>query len=103
MQTLQSSTNFIIDEETIRKIGLRLTDKKISPPSNPNARIFEYPHMENVFVMESDLYGNSMPPDFCFIVFYGKHGFIGTEVDLETLKNASPEDIRQLVQRNVHG
>jgi len=100
---MKSDTNFIIDEETISKIGLRITEKKINPPSAPDSRIFEYPYMENVFVMESDLYGNSMPHDSCFIVFYGKHGFIGTELDLETLKNASPEYIKELVKRNSQG
>jgi hypothetical protein len=100
---MKSTSNFIIDEETISKIGLRPAEQKISPPGAPFARIFEYPCLENVFVMESDLYGNSMPKHSCFLAFYGKHGFIGRELDLEILKTASPEEIRELVQRNAEG
>ena len=55
------NNEFSIDEGTISKIGLRLSDKPINANIAPDARIFEYPGLEDVFVMESDLYGNKMP------------------------------------------
>ena len=39
-----------IDEETISKIGLRLSDKPINATIAINARVFEYPHLKNVFI-----------------------------------------------------
>ncbi len=72
-----NNNDFNIDEETIHKVGLRLSDKHINAQIAPNARIFEYPYLDNVFVMESDLYGNRMPKNSCFLVFSGTHGLIG--------------------------
>ena len=69
--------DFNIDDETISKIGLILSDKPINAQIAPNARVFEYPHLDNVFIMESDLYGNTMPKNSCFLAFYGTHGLIG--------------------------
>ena len=66
-----------LDDETIRKAGLRISVKPINAQIAPNSRIFEYPHLENVFIMESDLYGNRMPKNSCFFVFNGKHGLLG--------------------------
>ncbi|MCW3109986.1 MAG: hypothetical protein JWQ09_4492 [Segetibacter sp.] len=79
--------DFNIDEETISKIGLRLSDEPINAQIAPNARVFEYPHLYKVFVMESDLYGNTMPKDSCFLAFYGHHGLIGKDLKVETLRN----------------
>ena len=53
--------SYNIDEETISKLGLILTNKKINSDSTPHARVFEYPHLDNVFIMENDLYGTTMP------------------------------------------
>jgi len=92
-----------IDEETINKIGLHQSDKAINAQISPTARIFEYPNLENVFVMESDLYGNVMPKGYCFLVFGGNHGLIGKQVKLETLRNATSEEVRNMVQNNVDG
>ena len=92
-----------IDEKTISKIGLQLSDKPINAPIAVNARVFEYPHLKNVFIMESDLYGNTMPKDHCFLAFYGTHGLIGKHLKVETLKNASVEDIKKLVVSNSEG
>jgi hypothetical protein len=92
-----------IDEETISKIGLRLSDTPISAQIAPNARVFEYPHLDNVFVMESDLYGNMMPKNSCFLAFYGCHGYMGKNLKVETLKNASVEYIKKMVERNSKG
>ncbi len=95
--------DFNIDEETISKIGLQLSDKPLNAQNAPTARIFEYPHLDNVFVMESDLYGNTMPKGSCFLAFYGKHGLIGKHLKVETLKNASVEDIKKMVESNSEG
>jgi len=95
--------NFNIDEETISKLGLRISDKPVNAQIAPDARVFEYPHLENVFVMESDLYGNPMPENSCFLAFNGHHGLIGKHLKIETLKNASVEDIKNMVQSNTEG
>jgi len=92
-----------IDDETISKIGLRLSDKLINAQIAPNARVFDYPYLDNVFAMESDLYGNIMPEGTCFLAFYGNHGLIGKQVKIETLKNASFEDVQKMIQSNVEG
>jgi hypothetical protein len=92
-----------IDNKTISKIGLRISDKHINARIAPHARVFEYPHLQNVFVMENDLYGNVMPRDFCFLAFIGKHGLIGKQLSLETLTNASEEDINRIVCSNNEG
>ena len=96
-----SDTN--IDRETISKIGLRLSDKAINAEISLAARVFEYPHLKDVFVMENDLYGNIMPNGSCFLAFYGRHGLIGKELSIEKLSNSSVEDIRNIVQINTEG
>lgn len=50
--------------------------------------------------MEADLYGNSMPKNFCFLAFYGQHGLIGEALEVETLKNARVEDIRKIIDKD---
>ena len=97
------SNDLNIDEETINKIGLRLSDKPINAQIAPNARVFEYPHLDNVFVMENDLYGNIMPKNSCFLAFYGSHGLIGKHLKVETLKNTSIEYIKKMVESNSEG
>ena len=97
------SDYYNIDKETINKAGLRLSEKPVSAQIAPNARVFEYPGLDNVFIMESDLYGNRMPENSCFLAFYGKHGLIGKDLKIETLKNASVEDIKKIVKRNLGG
>ena len=92
-----------IDEKIICKLGLRLSDKPINAPIATNARVFEYPDLKNVFIMESDLYGNIMPKDHCFLAFYGSHGLIGKHLKVETLKNASVEYIKKMVESNSEG
>jgi hypothetical protein len=98
-----NTNNFIIDDKTITKIGLQLSDKHINSQIAPDARVFEYPHLENVFIMESDLYGNQMPNDSCFLAFYGRNGLIGKHLSVETLKNSSLDDIKNMVEDNTEG
>ena len=92
-----------LDEETISKLGLQLSDKDINTQLAAGSRVFEYPHLDNVFIMESDLYGNKMPKDSCFLAFNGNHGMIGKHLYVETLKNASVNEIREMVQAHTQG
>jgi hypothetical protein len=92
-----------LDEETISKLGLTLSDKPVNIQTTASSRVFDYPHLENVFVMESDLYGNAMPKDSCFLAFHGRNGIIGKHLRIETLKRASTEDIRNMVDTNTEG
>ena len=92
-----------IDEETINKIGLTPSDELDKAQIAPGARVFKYPHLDNVFIMESDLYGNRMPKNSCFLAFPGAHGWIGKHLKVETLKNASAEDIKKMVESNSEG
>ena len=92
-----------LDVETIKAAGLRLTDAPVNASIAPLARVFEYPHLENVYIMESDLYCNTMPKDSCFLAFNGHHGLIGKHLKVETLRNSSIEDIKNIVESNKEG
>ena len=92
-----------IDETTIQNLGLRISDQPINAQIAPGSRIFEYPHLENVFVMESDLYGNPMPKGSCFLAFNGKHGLVGRHMTTEALANSTPAGIRNIVETNTDG
>ena len=94
---------FNIDDETIRKIGLRPSGKSINAQIAPGARVFNYPHLDDVFIMESDLYGNKMPKDSCFLAFNGHRGLIGKHLKIETLRIASHDDIKSMVEDNNEG
>jgi hypothetical protein len=95
--------NAIIDEETIKTVGLRLSDGDVNAQIASNTRVFEYPHLKDVFIMESDLYGNNMPKDSCFLAFYGQHGLIGRKLKVETLREATVEDIKNMVESGNEG
>ena len=92
-----------IDNQTIRKVGLRISGKQINAQIARNSRIFEYPHLDDVFIMESDLYGNAMPKNSCFLAFNGKHGLIGKKLNVETLKHSSVMEIEKIVHDNNEG
>ena len=92
-----------IDEEVISQVGLQLSKKAINASIAKDSRVFEYPLLDNVFIMESDLYGNSMPPGSCFLAFKGRNGWIGKHLKIDTLKYASVEDIKRLVDNNHEG
>ena len=93
---MQEVIPFNLDEETIHKVGLKLSDKSINASITSEARVFSYPFLENVYIMENDLYGNIMPPNTCFLAFYGNHGLIGKHLKVETLKNSSVEEIKKM-------
>ena len=97
------TTEVNLDNETIKKIGLRLSNKPVNAQIAPEARVFAYPHLDNVFIMESDLYGNRMPKDSCFLAFDGHHGLIGKHLKVETLRNANIEEIRNMMTENNEG
>jgi hypothetical protein len=100
---MESINDINIDEETISKIGLRPSDRSINAQIAPEARVFIYPFLEDVFVMESDLYGNKMPKDSCFLVFKGHHGLIGRHLKVEVLRNSTIKEIKDMVQSNCEG
>jgi hypothetical protein len=100
---MANTDHFNIDEETISKIGLRLSGKKINAHIAPNARVFEYPGLDNVYVMESDPYGNTMPDGSCFLASVGNHGLKGRHLKIETLKHASKEEIKTMVESHAEG
>ncbi len=95
--------DFNIDQKTIRKVGLQPCDKDVNAQIAPRARVFKYPNLDNVFVMESDLYGNPVPKEACYLAFYGAHGLIGRYMSIEKLKRASVKDISKIVERNKEG
>ena len=92
-----------IDDDTINVIGLKLSDKRINAETALSARVFEYPHLPNVYIMESDLYGNKMPKDSCFLAFEGQHGMIGKHLKVETLRHSSMMEIQHMVDENNDG
>lgn len=96
-------TDANLNNNTIRELGLRLSDKKVNAVISPDARVFEYPHLENVFIMENDLYGNVMPKDSCFLAFTGHHGLIGMHLSVEALLKATVEDMKTMVESNIEG
>ena len=89
-----------IDEETISTAGLRLSDTPVKSVLAIKARMYEFSTLDDVYIMESDFYGNPMPEGSCFMAFKGRHGLLGTDMPLETLRTSSTEDIR-MVQSNM--
>ena len=92
-----------LDDATINHLGLRISEKPINAQIAQGSRIFEYPHLENVFVMESDLYGNVMPKGSCFLAFNGQHGMVGKHLTVEVLAKSTVADIRHIVETNTDG
>ena len=92
-----------IDDATIKFLGLRLTDKQVNAETALSARVFEYPTLEGVYIMESDLYGNRMPKNSCFLAFNGQHGMIGKVMKVETIKHSTVMQIKQIVEGNNEG
>jgi hypothetical protein len=92
-----------IDAETICHLGLQLSDQSINAETAFSARVFEYPNLDNVYIMESDLYGNTMPKDSCFLAFNGLHGMVGKHLKVETLKHLSIMEIKKMVNDNNEG
>ena len=94
---------FNIDEETIAKLGLCAADTSLNAHIASEARVFAFPNLSNVYVMESDLYGNTMPKGSCFLAFNGRNGLVGKHIRIETLRNSTEVDIQKMVEDNQGG
>lgn len=92
-----------IDAETIKTIGLKLSDEPINAGTALSARVFKYSQLENVYIMEGDIYGNTMPKDSCFLAFKGEHGLIGKHLKVGTLKRLSASDLQTIIANNNKG
>jgi hypothetical protein len=92
-----------LSAETIEKLGLRLMQEGIIPQMAPTERVFAYPGLEKVYVMENDLYGNPMPEGSCFLAFNGRVGLIGQHITIDALQNSTKADIEKLVADNRAG
>jgi hypothetical protein len=44
-----------------------------------------------------------MPKGSCFLAFNGQHGLVGKHLSVETLKNATIKDIKDMVENNREG
>ena len=96
-------TSYNLDKEIIEKLGLIQSDKSINAQGAKDARVFQFPNLQNVYIMESDLYGNPMPEGSCFLVFEGRSGLMGKHLKIETLLNSSEEEIKKIVEDNHNG
>jgi hypothetical protein len=100
---MTQNTGSSIDEQTIQSLNLQLTTEPLNAQLDLGARVFKYPSLDKVFIMESDLYGNKMPPGSCFLAFQDYHGLIGKHLYIETLKNSSAEDIKNIIETHEQG
>jgi hypothetical protein len=75
-------------------------DDNIDAQIAPDARVFKYPSLEKVYIMESDLYGNTMPKGSCFLVFDSHRGLVGKHLLVETLSSVGVEGIRSIIETN---
>ena len=96
-------SEYHIDKEIIKRIGLRPLNAPISSQLAANARVYEFPTLENVYVMESDFYGNPMPEGSCFLAVQGKRGLLGRHLKVEKLRHAKTEDIHKMVESIKEG
>ncbi|HEY1023010.1 MAG TPA: hypothetical protein VGE06_11895 [Flavisolibacter sp.] len=94
---------FNLDKETIDQLGLYPSQEQINAPSAPDARIFQFHELKDVYLMESDLYGNTMPQGSCFLAFQGRDGLLGKHILIETLKKCTLADIKKIVENNHDG
>ena len=92
-----------IDDATIQTLNLQLTTEPLNAQVDLGARVFKYPSLDKVFIMESDLYGNKMPQGSCFLAFQGYHGLIGKHLYIDTLKNSSVKEIKSIIEAHDQG
>lgn len=92
-----------LNDALIRQLGLKPASNTINAQIAPSARVFEYPAVANVYLMENDLYGNAMPQGSLFLAFDGHSGMAGKHISIDTLMNSSAEDIRKMVADNDSG
>ena len=94
---------FNLDEKTIGDFGLYQSEKPINVHIAPDARIFQFAALADVYVMESNLYGNPMPAGSCFLAFEGRNGLMGKHIYIETLRKSTTADIKKIVEDNHDG
>ncbi|MDB5253569.1 MAG: hypothetical protein JWP27_2738 [Flaviaesturariibacter sp.] len=92
-----------LSPQLIEKLGLTLSTDDVNAATNPDARVFRYPTLDRIYIMESDLYGNPMPANSCFLAFTGRNGLMGRHITIDALSKTSAEGIKQLVQDNTQG
>lgn len=100
---MSEQDHFNLSVEVIEQLGLQQSHEDINAQIAPNARVFTYPGLQDVYVMESDLYGNPMPEGSCFLAFHGRVGLIGQHITIKALQNSTKEDIEKLVAANNAG
>jgi len=91
------------DDKTIAELSLTKAFKPINAHLASDARIFQMAELEDIYIMESDLYGNVMPSGSCFLAFNGRNGLMGKHMLIETLKKSSIANIRRIVDDNNSG
>ncbi|HSB93594.1 MAG TPA: hypothetical protein VLC28_10765 [Flavitalea sp.] len=100
---MENTSNQILDDQTIESLGLIPSDSPLTAEIQHPGRVFKYPHMKGVYIMESDLYGNPMPEGSCFLAFDGVHGLMGEHIKIQTLRSSTPDDIRKRVEKDKKG
>src|SRR5688500_7606712 len=100
---MEAKPELNISNQTIQQVGLQISHERINANIAEDARIFTYPGLDNVYIMESDLYGNTMPKGSCFLSFKGKHGLVGKHLSIETLTKLSAEEIKIIIDANSEG
>ena len=86
-----------IDTELIRQFELEPSAIPEGAQLAVNARVYTFPQLESVFVMESDFYGNRMPEGSCFLAFQGKRGLLGRHINIDSLRKCSLDEVQKIV------
>jgi|SRR6476620_4138960 len=94
-----TTNNYTLDEEVVQFLALRLRLTPIEIDSTVTGRIFEYPHIPEVYILEDDLTGNRMPEGTCLLAFTDREKLEGVKLKIETLLISTPGDIKRLIQQ----
>lgn len=97
---MKKESKLRIDTETLESLGLQVADTPLTAEPFVSGQVYKYQRLDNVYIMETDLYGNDLPEGSCFLAFEGHHGLIGKPLKLEKLKSLSPADIEKMVSDN---
>jgi hypothetical protein len=100
---MKKDSEHLIDAEMVQALGLQLSPTPLTAEAPIAGRVYKYPQLENVYIMERDLYGNLMPEGSCFLAFNGHHGLMGKRLKLATLKRFNAEDIKKVVREHNEG
>ena len=94
---------FQFDQKTVNDLGLYQSYKPVNAHVAQDSKIFQFRNLEDIYVMESDLYGNTMPAGSCFLAFNGRHGMLGKHLLIDALRRSSLEEIKKMVADNSNG